>query len=374
MLSGKPILPSEIVSGQQSFVDERTEREKQEEKEGVEVIEVPDGDHGGESLLAPIPEDEVVTVNVEDEEEDRDFLGETLDDLYTPSIDPGEELEEEPVENRARVREAPSTHETRNVRPRLEIVSEPEHERTSASSRAVSEIASWPNIQDVRRNSLDDLPVQIARHFQRVREREETGYEEEANFAIEGARKSRKRFVAFMASWVHPDGVTEEVSDDETEETTEKKVNKLLVYEELDPETRKAADEARQAEWSKFERFGAAVPVVGREKDELVQAGHEVIPSKWVDVNKNDHLIGTAQYVPKFKSRMVSCGNFEHSHGLRSDSPTSELESHHVVAAWSASHATSLKSADITSCSVLSGSALGPSFVDATTSGRFAWS
>ena len=272
-----------------------------------------------------------------------------MDDIYTPSIGPGEELEGEPVESRARVREAPSAHETRNVRPRLDTVSEPEHERTSASSRAASEITSWPNIQDVRRNSLNDLPVQIARHFQRVREREEAEYEEEANFAVEGERKCRKRFVAFMASRVHPDGVTEEVSDDEMEGTTEKKVNKLLVYEHLDPETRKAVDEARQAEWSKFERFGAAVPVIGKEKDELVQAGHEVIPSKWVDVNKNDHLIGTSQYVPKFKSRMVSCGNFEHSDGLRSDSPTSELESHHVVAAWSASHATSLKSADITS-------------------------
>jgi len=29
----------------------------------------------------------------------------------------------------------------------------------------------------------------------------------------------------------------------------------------------------------------AAVPVVGREKDELVQAGHEAIPSKRVDVD-----------------------------------------------------------------------------------------
>ena len=347
VLTGKPILPGEIVSGQQSFVDERTEREKQEEREETETIEVPDEDHGGGSLLAPIPEGEVV--NVEDEEDERDFLAEALDDIYTPSIGPGEELEGEPVESRARVREAPSAHETRNVRPRLDTVSEPEHERTSASSRAASEITSWPNIQDVRRNSLNDLPVQIARHFQRVREREEAEYEEEANFAVEGERKCRKRFVAFMASRVHPDGVTEEVSDDEMEGTTEKKVNKLLVYEHLDPETRKAVDEARQAEWSKFERFGAAVPVIGKEKDELVQAGHEVIPSKWVDVNKNDHLIGTSQYVPKFKSRMVSCGNFEHSDGLRSDSPTSELESHHVVAAWSASHATSLKSADITS-------------------------
>ena len=143
--------------------------------------------------------------------------------------------------------------------------------------------------------------------------------------------------------------MAEEVSDEDPGESTEKKVNKLLVYEELDPSTRKAVDEARQAEWSKFERFGAAVPIVGKEKDELVQAGHEVIPSKWVDVDKHDHLIGTAGYTPKFKSRMVSCGNFEHSEGLRSDSPTSDLETHHVVAAWSASHGTPLQSADITS-------------------------
>ena len=143
--------------------------------------------------------------------------------------------------------------------------------------------------------------------------------------------------------------MNEEVSDEDLGESTENKVNKLLVNEELDPSTRRAVDEARQAEWNKFERFGAAVPVVGREKDELVQAGHEAIPSKWADVGKHDHLLGTPEYTPKFKSRMVSCGNFEHSEGLRSDSPTSGLESHHVVAAQSALHAMPLKSADITS-------------------------
>ena len=75
--------------------------------------------------------------------------------------------------------------------------------------------------------------------------------------------------------------MNEEVSDEDLGESRENKVNKLLVDEELDPSTRRAVDEARQAEWNKFERFGAAVPVVGREKDELVQAGHEAIPSKW---------------------------------------------------------------------------------------------
>jgi len=56
-------------------------------------------------------------------------------------------------------------------------------------------------------------------------------------------------------------------------------VNKLLLYEELDPSTRRP--------WINPNKQNgiAAVPVVGREKDELVQAGHEAIPSKRVDVD-----------------------------------------------------------------------------------------
>ena len=350
VLNGRPVLPDEIVHGQQSFVDERTEQEKQEEREETEVIEVPDTSHGEGGLLVPIPEDEIV--NVEDLEEDeggRDPLHDTLDDLYSPSTGVEADVDLEVEESVARVRGAPSNLEPRNVRPRLDTVSEPEQERISVSSQAASGRMSWPNISDIARNHLQDLPVSIARHLQRARDAETPGLEEGANYAVEGPRKVRKRFVAFMASRVHPDGVAEEVSDEDPGESTEKKVNKLLVYEELDPSTRKAVDEARQAEWSKFERFGAAVPIVGKEKDELVRAGHEVIPSKWVHVDKHDHLIGTAGYTPKFKSRMVSCGNFEHSEGLRSDSPTSDLETHHVVAAWSASHGTPLQSADITS-------------------------
>lgn len=51
----------------------------------------------------------------------------------------------------------------------------------------------------------------------------------------------------------------------------------------------------------------------------------------------------------KVKSRLVGCGNFEDRIGLRWDAPTSDLETHHVVAAWAAAHKVPIKSIDITS-------------------------
>ena len=39
------------------------------------------------------------------------------------------------------------------------------------------------------------------------------------------------------------------------------------------------------------------------------------IPSKWVDTIKNVHEKHKPDYVPEFKSRLVSCGNFEDAEG-----------------------------------------------------------
>ena len=109
-------------------------------------------------------------------------------------------------------------------------------------------------------------------------------------------------------------------------------------------------DESRRVEGAKFERFAAAVPVVGEEKEMLLAEDHVVIPSQWVDVDKNEHLKGKKEYVPRMKSRLVSCGNFEKGkEELRSDSPTSDLETHHIVACWAVSKRAVLRSADVTS-------------------------
>ena len=54
-------------------------------------------------------------------------------------------------ESVARVRGAPNNLELRNVRPRLDTLSEPEQERISVSSQAASGRMSWPNISDIAR-------------------------------------------------------------------------------------------------------------------------------------------------------------------------------------------------------------------------------
>ena len=71
------------------------------------------------------------------------------------------------------------------------------------------------------------------------------------------------------------------------------------------------------------------------------------IPSKWVDTIKNVHEKHKPDYAPEFKSRLVSCGNFEGAEGVRTDAPTSDIETHALVAVFAACHGVPLYSSDI---------------------------
>ena len=71
------------------------------------------------------------------------------------------------------------------------------------------------------------------------------------------------------------------------------------------------------------------------------------IPSKWVDTIKNVHEKHKPDYVPEFKLRLVSCGNFEDAEGVRTDAPTSDIETHALVAVFAACHGVPLYSSDI---------------------------
>ena len=106
---------------------------------------------------------------------------------------------------------------------------------------------------------------------------------------------------------------------------------------------------ARKKEWGKFESFAAAIPIVGQQKADLLSEGHVVIPSKWVDVDKAEHRKGQADYAPEWKSRLVSCGNFEFAEGLRSDSPTADTDIHLLICTWASCHGVRLHSADVAS-------------------------
>ena len=91
----------------------------------------------------------------------------------------------------------------------------------------------------------------------------------------------------------------------QTEDEAElgKKVLKSIHYESAPPEVQKALQETRQKEWSKFEDFGAVVALTPEQAQELIDEGHQCIPSKWVDVDKAEYKKGRdPDYKPCIKA------------------------------------------------------------------------
>ena len=84
---------------------------------------------------------------------------------------------------------------------------------------------------------------------------------------------------------------------------------KSIHYESASPDVQKNIMDARAKEWSKFLEFAAVVEISKEDAERLIAEGHQCIPSKWVDVDKNQFMKGRTdqEYVPKFKSRLVSC-------------------------------------------------------------------
>lgn len=68
------------------------------------------------------------------------------------------------------------------------------------------------------------------------------------------------------------------------------------------------------------------------------------------DRQKNAHKRrDNKQVKPELRSRLVGCGNFEETEGLRTDSPTGSADSHNLVFSWCASNKVRVKFADISS-------------------------
>ena len=76
-----------------------------------------------------------------------------------------------------------------------------------------------------------------------------------------------------------------------------------------------------------------------------------MVPTQWVDIDKNEHLRrpGGPQVAPQYKSRMVVRGDMEEALGIRTDSPTCELEGLRLIISFAAGTKRKLKCADITS-------------------------
>ena len=124
----------------------------------------------------------------------------------------------------------------------------------------------------------------------------------------------------------------------------------LIDYHKASVAVQLGLDKAMEAEWQKHIEFNAVVPCSHAEMLELTRAGHICIPTKWVLTDKNEHLSGTPGYTPKWKARLVGCGNFEQMHGedIRADTPTAEQEGIALICSWAVSLGLRLKAADIT--------------------------
>ena len=341
VLHGNPVSAEDVVSQgqQQSFLDARRNEEVSAEAARPEAIPIEDAEleeqidfphinWGDGADLPPVPE----------EEGDLDEFDWTLrpglfeEDGESDGPPALEELAEPARSSDDRRRTNTNEEPPRNVRPRLEA-REPEAERGSSLAPSTRDSgqtapAPLPNVHDY----LDDLPVSLREHLARARERDAARSEEEKE-------EARALFVCFLSK----------EGNDEDEEVPGKKVLKSIHFESAPPEVQKAIMNSRVNEWSKYDDFGAVFPLTPELADELIRAGHQCIPSKWVDVDKNEFKKGKPDYEPNYKSRLVSCGNFEFAEGLRSDSPTADVEAHHLICCWCATHGTHASSADVTS-------------------------
>ena len=102
-------------------------------------------------------------------------------------------------------------------------------------------------------------------------------------------------------------------------------------------------DEARLAEWKKWQKHSAADVISVQEAARLVMEGAEEIGTQWVEVDRNEKIrveseqAGEAKHVPmNLKSRLVALGNQE-KREMRSDSPTADAEGIHLVFSFASS-------------------------------------
>ena len=108
--------------------------------------------------------------------------------------------------------------------------------------------------------------------------------------------------------------------------------------------------EFHKVEWAKWKNFNAVYPVPGPELEQLLVEGHKPIPLQWVDIDKNEpkRREGGLHVAPLFKSRLVSRGDLEETTGVRTDSPTCNIEVLNILLSWVSCERLTVKSGDIT--------------------------
>ena len=133
-----------------------------------------------------------------------------------------------------------------------------------------------------------------------------------------------------------------------TSKKQKEKHGKILMYHKCPEDVQKELDKSRAKEWAKWQDFSAAIILDDAQYDELIREGHQVIPTQWVELDKNHNkrlLDPTVE--PNYKSRLVVRGDLEKG-DPRSDSPTASIEAQNLVFSFAASRKVKIKSLDVT--------------------------
>ena len=121
-------------------------------------------------------------------------------------------------------------------------------------------------------------------------------------------------------------------------------------FETSDQFTQSGLTESRKVESDKWKHFNDVYPVSGPELEKLLVQGHKPIPLQWVDIDKKEHKRreGGPHVAPLFKSRLVSRGDLEETTGVRTDSPTCDIEGLNILLSWVSCKRLTVKSGGIT--------------------------
>ncbi|CAE7728714.1 RE1 [Symbiodinium sp. CCMP2592] len=133
-----------------------------------------------------------------------------------------------------------------------------------------------------------------------------------------------------------------------TSKKQKEKHGKILMYHKCPEDVQKELDKSRAKEWAKWQDFSAAIILDDAQYDELIREGHQVIPTQWVELDKNHNkrlLDPTVE--ANYKSRLVVRGDLEKG-DPRSDSPTASIEAQNLVFSFAASRKVKIKSLDVT--------------------------
>ncbi len=78
----------------------------------------------------------------------------------------------------------------------------------------------------------------------------------------------------------------------------------------VDQQMKKLLDASRLHEWQNYLKFDAVKVIDKSAAEEMISRGAEVLPTQWIEVDKNDALRASGKTMePEMKSRIVARGD-----------------------------------------------------------------